>query len=151
LKQHLGQPLQDKRPRRPFSVTLLAVGVLTIAGIHLIRLLQAIQNWGFLAELPGVSPLYLALTGLFWAAAGFPLGLALLLGLPAAPAAARLMAAVYTIYYWSNRLFAAYRAGSFQTPGFAWGFAAILTVLSLVLVFWILSRPKAQAFFRRHR
>jgi hypothetical protein len=151
LKQHLGQPYQEKRSRRPFSVTLLAVGVLTITGIHLIRLLQAIQNWEFLAELPGVSPLYLALTGFFWAAVGFPLGLALLLGSPAAPAAARLMAAVYTIYYWSNRLFAAYRAGGFQASGFAWGFAAILTVLSLVWVLWILSRPLVQAYFRRHR
>jgi hypothetical protein len=130
---------------------MLAVGVLTIAGIHLIRLLQAIQNWGFLAELPGVSPLYLALTGFFWATAGFPLGLALLLGLPGAPAATRLMAAVYTIYYWSNHLFAALLSGSFQASGFAWGFAALLTVLSLGLVLWILSRPRVKAYFRRNR
>ncbi len=150
MKQHQGQSLQEVRPRRPFSVTMLAVGVLTIAGIHLIRLLQAIQNWGFLAELPGVSPLYLALTGFFWAAAGIPLGLALLLGLPAAPAVARLMAAVYTIYYWSNRLFAAYTAGSFQASGFAWGFAALLTVLFLGWVLWILSRPRIKAYFRRN-
>jgi hypothetical protein len=151
LKHHPGQSSREKCPRRPISVTMLAVGVLTIAGIHLIRLLQAIQNWAFLAELPGVSPLYLALTGFFWAAAGFPLGLALLLGIPAAPAAARLMAAVYTIYYWSNRLFAAYTAGRFPSPGFAWGFALLLTVLFLGLVLWILSRPGVKAYFRRDR
>ena len=151
MKQNLELPSQTERPRRPFSVTLLALGVLTIAGIHLIRLLQAIQNWDFLAELPGVSPLYLALTGLFWAAAGLALGLALLSGAPAAPAAARLMAAVYTVYYWSNRFFAAYTAGSIQAAGFAWGFAALLTVFFLGLVMWILSRPRAKAYFRRNR
>lgn len=129
---------------------MLAVGVLTIAGIHLVRLLQAIQNWGFLAELPGVSPFYLALTGFFWAATCFPLGLALLFGLPAAPAATRLMAAVYTIYYWSNRLFAAFTAGGLQASGFAWGFALILTILVLGLVLLILSRPMVKAYFRRH-
>jgi hypothetical protein len=151
LKQQLEKPSLKKRPRRPFSVTMLAVGVLTIAGVHLIRLFQAINNWGFLAELPGVSPLYLALTGFFWAAAGFPLGLALLLGLAAAPAAARLLAAVYTIYYWSNRLIAAFTAGSIQASGTAWGFAIILTVLFLGSVLWILSRPNVKAYFRRDR
>ena len=149
MKHNLASPSQKKRPHRPFSVTLLAVGVLTTAGIHLIRLLQAIQNWDFLAELPGVSPLYLALTGFFWAAAGFPLGLALLYGAPGAPAVARLMAAVYTIYYWSGRFLAAYAAGSIQAAGFAWGFAALLTVIFLGLFYWILSRPKAKAYFRR--
>lgn len=149
MKHNLAPPSKKKRPRRPFSVTLLAVGVLTTAGIHLIRLLQAIQNWDFLADLPGVSPLYLALTGLFWAAAGFPLGLALLYGLPVAPTATRLMAAVYTIYYWSGRFLAAYTAGSIHKAGVAWGFAALLTVIFLGLFYWILSRPKAKVYFRR--
>jgi hypothetical protein len=44
------------KPKRPFSVTLLFLGVLSIAGLHLLRLLQAVQQWQYLDSLPGVSP-----------------------------------------------------------------------------------------------
>ena len=30
---------------RPFRVTLLAVGVLTIAGLNLLRLIEAVRQW----------------------------------------------------------------------------------------------------------
>lgn len=140
----------QKRPRRPFSVTLLAIGVLTIAGIHLIRLFQTIQNWDFLAELPGVPPLYLALTGLAWAVVGFPLGILLWRGEPPALPTVRFMTAVYILYDWFNRLFTAYRSGNLAI-GYAWGFSALITVILLVWVYWTISRPRVKAYFRRDR
>jgi hypothetical protein len=127
---------------------LLAIGVLTIAGIHLIRLFQTIQNWDFLAELPGVPPVYLALTGLAWVVAGFPLCVLLWRGDPIALPAVRFITAAYIIYDWFNRLFAAYRSDSLAT-GFAWGFSALITVILLVWVYWIVSRPRVKAYFRR--
>jgi hypothetical protein len=147
LAQNPERPPKERRCR-PFSVTLLAIGVLTIAGIHLIRLLQTIQNWDFLAGLPGVPPLYMALTGLVWAAVGFPLGISLWRGASHALPAVRLMTAAYIIYDWFNRSFAAYRSGSLAAS-FAWGFSALLTVILLVCVLWITSRPRVKAYFRR--
>ena len=57
-------PEERRRKKRPFLVTLLAVLVLFISCINLIRLIEAIRTWDFLVSLPGVSPLYIALTGL---------------------------------------------------------------------------------------
>ena len=56
---------EQQLKKRPFLVTLLAVLVLIISCINLIRLIEAIRMWDFLASLPGVPPLYIALTGLF--------------------------------------------------------------------------------------
>ena len=63
---------QQRKKKRPFLVTLLALVVLIIASTNLIRLIGSIRMWDFLASLPGVSPLYIALTGLFWVLVGFP-------------------------------------------------------------------------------
>jgi fucose 4-O-acetylase-like acetyltransferase len=64
---------RNQKSKRPFSVTLFALAVLSIAVIHLVRFIQAIQQWEFLASWPGVSPLYLAVTGIVWLGAGLPL------------------------------------------------------------------------------
>jgi hypothetical protein len=65
-------------PIRPLSVTLLAFGVLSITVLGFLRGYLAIRDWRFLASWPGVSPLYLAATGIlvgllgaivFWALA----------------------------------------------------------------------------------
>jgi len=127
---------------------LLAMGVITIAGIHLIRLIQTIRNWDFLAELPGVPLVFLAISGLLWAAIGFPLGVALWQGDPRALGSVRTITVTYIIYDWSSRILAAFRSGNLAA-GYSWGFSALLTVILLVWVFWILSRPEVKSFFRR--
>lgn len=53
-------------PPRPRRVTLLCLGVLIIVSLNLTRLILTIKNWDFLAGWSGVSPLYIALTGLVW-------------------------------------------------------------------------------------
>src|SRR4030042_6295620 len=61
------------RIRCPGSVTILMVGVLIITALNLTRLVLAIKEWDFLVSWPGVSPLYILLTGLIWTLAGIPL------------------------------------------------------------------------------
>ena len=62
------------KPHRPASVTLVALGVLTIASLRLIRLVLAVLDWDFIGTLPGISPVYLVLSGLLWAVVVFQPG-----------------------------------------------------------------------------
>ena len=56
--------------KRPWSVTLLTLGVLLITALNLTRFALSLREWTFLASQPGISPLYLAASGLIWAVAG---------------------------------------------------------------------------------
>lgn len=132
-----------RRPRRPFAVTLLAVLVLTIAALFLLRLVQAIAWWDFLAGLPEISPLYLVLTGLLWSLAGLPLAWGLWRGYAGAPRAARLLALAFTGYFWLERIWLANPDGTMAN----WPFSAAASAILLALVFWILARPGVKAFF----
>ncbi|RPI30638.1 MAG: hypothetical protein EHM70_13400 [Chloroflexota bacterium] len=134
---------------RPRSVTLLALGVLTIASVNILRLVQAVKLWDFLAGLPGVMPLYIALTGLAWMCAGLPLALALWRGKRGAPRAAMLFALGYTLYHWLDRVFVASRPLT-PTSTYTWPFQTVVTIVLLILVYWMLTNRKARAFFRRN-
>lgn len=128
---------------RPFLVTLVAILVLTITGIHLVRLIQTLSWWDFLSNLPRVSPVYLALSGLLWTLAGFPIFIGLWLGWPGLPKATRLLALAYALYVWLDRLFMANRENIMVN----WPFAAGMTTLLLLIVFWTFSRPPVKAYF----
>jgi hypothetical protein len=133
--------------KRPFSVTLLTIGVLSIAGLHLLRLIQAIQQWQFLESLPGVSPAYLAVTGFVWAVAGLTTAFSLWFGTRWARRVTLAAAAAYAIYNWADRIIAA-NVSLNVYEGFAWPFRIMATFALLGLVFWILSRQPARTFFR---
>ncbi len=139
--------------KRPWSVTLLALGVLIITVINLIRLGLSIRYWSFLSSRSGISPFYLALTGLIWSVAG----LCLLWGLwKAKKWAPRLMQAVgltYALYYWLDHIFlmdhpvsGAVGAIRAMLP-INWQFSAGVTVVSLVFMVWVLGRTKVKAYF----
>ena len=134
---------------RPFRVTLLALGVLIIASLNLLRLIQAVVQWDFLVSLPGFSPLYLAVSGFIWAATGFPLVWGLWLGRPWAPRATQLFSVGYVLYFWLDRVFLTddplIPAGSSNLF-----FLIGLSVVVLVLIFGIFSTPRSRAFFRRN-
>jgi hypothetical protein len=133
--------------KRPFSVTLLFLGVLSIAGLHLLRFLMAVQQWQFLDSLPGVSPLYLAVTGLLWFTVGLAAAFSLWLGTPWAPWLTLAAALGYALYTWLDRIFAAnVSLGIYD--GFAWPFRLAATFGLLALVYWIVSRTPARTFFR---
>ncbi len=131
------------RTRRPFSVTLLAIMVLIITGIYLIRFVQTLQLWDFLSGLPDVSPVYLAITGLFWTLAGLLLVWGLWRGRPGTPRATRIAVLAFTLYYWLNRLLLANASEDFVN----WPFTAAGIIILITICFWILSRPKVRTFF----
>jgi len=126
------------------SVTLLAFGVLIIAGINWVRLWQAIDQWQFIGELYPALPYYQALSGLFWSLAGFPLAWGLWHGSDRAAHWIRWVALAYTIYIWLDRLIL--RRGVELTNLF---FTLSANALILITVIWIMSRPNVRAFFQQ--
>lgn len=130
---------------RPAGVTLLSFVVLIIAAVGGIRLAQSIVHWSSLAGLPRVSPLYLALTGLFWALTGIPLTIALWKGLPNSGWAARIFFLLYSLYYWFDRLVVANVPGRPDT-GYDLPFLIVFNLLILILIFGILSLSKVKAY-----
>jgi len=139
--------------KRPRSVTLLALGVLIITVINLARLVLSIRYWGFLSSFPGVSPFYLAITGLIWSVAGS----FLLWGLWRAKTwAPRLMQAVgltYALYYWLDLIFLKDHPVSGATGAIRvllpvnWQFSVGVTVVCLAYMVWTLGRSKVKAYF----
>jgi hypothetical protein len=132
------------RRNRPFGVTILVLGVITLATFFWTRFFQAIRLEAFIASLsPSVSPSYLALTGLVFGLAATPVAVGLWFGKPWAPRAARRLAVALAVYYWLDFLFFVV---SDAARG-SWPFAAGATILSLAIVFWVLSLPGAKRFF----
>jgi len=132
------------RPSRPIRVTLLAVGVLTITSLHLLRLVEAVRQWQFLNGLTGVSPLYLALTGLIWASAGLPLFWGLWRGHTRAARFAPGYLLVFALYYWLDRIFVANHVVSLAN----WPVTAALTVFGLAYTFWALRARASREYFK---
>lgn len=128
---------------RPGRVTLLALGVLSIGGLNLLRCFQAVRQWTFLEALLPVSPLYLALSGLFWAVVWLALAWGLWGGRRWAQRFSLLAALFYTLYFWVDRLLL-----SAEGAGSNWPFVAGLNVALLVLLGWILFSPRSIDFFQ---
>ena len=128
---------------RPFPVTVLTVLVLIMTSINLIRFTQALVQWRFLSTLPRVSPAYLAGSGLFWSLIGLPLAWGLWRGHSIAPKAARIVSLAYILYYWLDLAFLMNAGENFVN----WPFAAGMTTVLLVSIFWVLSRPRSKAYF----
>ncbi len=132
-------------PKRPFLVTLLAITVLTLTIGNAVRLTGALASWDTLAEFaspPG--PLYIALSGLFWALLGAVLCPALWFGWAWGRPAASLAGVVYILYDWADRL-------AFQSavPNPNWPFAAVASLLWLALLFSALHLPPGRNFFTK--
>jgi hypothetical protein len=134
------------KPPRLVGVTLITLGVLTIACLNLLRLVLSLKEWQFLSSVESVSPLYQALTGLLWAASGFVLFWGLWRRKPWAPRAARWGALLYALYYWLDRLVLSGWLKSGQPPANL-VFALSLTLILLAFVFWTLSRPKIKVIY----
>ena len=129
--------------RRPFLVTLLALVVLSITTIHLVRLIQTILLWDFLSNLPGVSPGYLALTGLVGTILGLPVCWELWRGHPLAPSLTCGGAVLYGLYWWLEKLLTAQSAESLVN----WPFSVVISIGLLTLTFLTFLLPGVRAFF----
>jgi len=149
------QPVQSALPSasRPGSVTILALGVLIITVINLARLVLSITYWEFLVSWPGVSPLYMVLTGLIWTLAGSLLLWGLWRANNWTPRLMQAVALTYALYYWLDHVFLADHPVSGMEGArrallpVNWQFAAGATVLCLAFTAWTLSRRKVKAYF----
>jgi hypothetical protein len=133
----------NPKTSRPFSVTLLTLGVLIVAVMNLTRLARGAALWDFLAEILPLSPMYFVLTGLVWSLTGVALMWGLWRGASWTPRLTLLAALAYSVYYWIDRLFLASSARMIN-----WPFAAGVNLLLLVWLLWIFRRPATKAFFR---
>jgi hypothetical protein len=131
--------------KRPLSVTALLVLVLTFTGMQILRVWSALASWQYLNSLPlSVSPAYIVVSGLFWGLAGITLAWALWRRKAWAPWGARIVALVFALAYWADRLF-------LQAKGPQSGnepFDLLLTALLLAVVFAALPLPRTRAYWR---
>ena len=141
------------RPRRPFCVTLLALGVITIGALNLARFALALRYWDYLDKLTTVSPWYLALSGLGWGLAALLLTWGLLRRKAWAPNLMQAMALSYATYFWLDQVFlqdhplpGAEGGAKLLLPG-NWTFEAGLTILLLAFVVWTLKRRTTRIYF----
>ncbi len=132
------------RRSRPGRVTILAVGVLTIASLYLLRLVETLRQWQFLSGLDGISPLYLALTGFIWAAVGLPVFWGLWRGFAWAARFGLGYLLVFALYYWLDHIFVANRSVSLVN----WPVTAALTVVGLAFSFWALRTRAGRNYFK---
>ena len=123
------------RKPRTRGVTILALGVLITAVLFWMRFYQAVRRGIFIDSLnPGVSPAYLALTGLVFGVAALPVCWGLWTGRAWAAAAARRYAVALAVYYVLDSLLVARSASAREN----WPFAAVLIAAALSWVFWTL-------------
>jgi hypothetical protein len=137
-----GDKISRGKISRPFSVTLLAVGVLMLTVINLARLIRAAELRVFLAELLPISPLYFILTGLLWTLVGVVLLWGLWRRRPWTPRLTLLTFLAYSFYFWFDRLFLAASARMVN-----WPFALAINLLLLAWLLWLFSRPRNREFF----
>jgi hypothetical protein len=121
-------------------VTLLGLGVLTLAAVFLIRLTTGLRPPSFPNTIPGW---YLPLTGAVWGVGGMVLSYGMLTGKPWAPFLARLSAIAFTAWYWADRLLLAksdYAALSRPAD-------AAVNLIVLVILLWGLHRDGTRDYF----
>lgn len=134
--------LKANQSKRPRSVTFFALGVLILSVVNLVRAVRAIQLWSFLSELLPLSPLYLALTGLFWFGVGLGLAWMIWRGLPRTASLVRMAAAAYLLYFWADRLWVS-NAG---LPA-NWPFNLAASLLGLAFVYLFFKLRPVEAYF----
>ena len=129
--------------RRPVSVTILFLLVLTIGGLNLIRFIQSLTQRSLLFELLPFSPLYLTATGLFWC---ILCGI-VLWGIYRRKSWVSIVilssAILYIFYFWVDRIW--------LTPqGSRTGndlFAVFMTIVMLGYTIWVLSTSRVKSYF----
>jgi hypothetical protein len=122
---------------------LFALLVLTFAVLNLLRLIQSIQKWDLLAGYLPISPAYLLLSGLLWVVVGVPLAWGLWRGWRLAYYLSPVVLLGYSLYVWADRLL----LSGYPERLDNWLFVAILNLAILAWSLWVLTRPRAMAYF----
>jgi hypothetical protein len=126
--------------KRPLTVTLLALWVLTITLLNWVRFGYTLSEWNFIASILPISPYYVAGSGLVWGIIGSGVFGALWKGWRGARRLTLAAASAYFLYYLADHLWIA--RSTPLTP-----FALVASSLLLILTDWVVCRRKARAFF----
>lgn len=129
--------------KRPTGVTLLGWGVLIIASLNLVRFIQAVLQWDFLAGLHGAAPLYIALSGLVWGFLAYILAWGIFKRAGWVPVWARLGVLAYGVYFWLDRWLVQQSSDRWTN----WPFILGMMVLLGGWILWTLSRPWNRTYF----
>ncbi|HVN54031.1 MAG TPA: hypothetical protein VMT46_06845 [Anaerolineaceae bacterium] len=136
-----------RRRRRPFGITLLALGFLGVGILGWLRFGQALAQWNLLVELdawPG--PLYLAVGGAVWGSLGILVALALAAGSRSGPLLAQGAVLFFLLTYWVDRLISVWIGNPFAN----WPILLVLSLAAAGLTFWLVTRPANRDFFLGH-
>jgi len=145
-QKHFTNPHSSiSQPKRPFSVTVLILLVLSYSALGWLGFFEILPHWEFLLELPLAVPLlYLALRSAFWGLVGLPLIWGLWVGRTWACYAMQIAAALYASHYWLDRFLLADRSAIANR----WPFAVSLTLLCLAYTYIALRLPRSRRFFK---
>jgi hypothetical protein len=130
-------------PHRPLRVTLLALGVLSLAIFHWIALVQCLIEWGLLTRILPFTPAVIVMMNLLWGAVGLVLAWGLWSGRSWAARLTRWGSLVYLLYLWVVRMLLYSSEGRGENTLFI----AIFSVLSVLVVLWVLSSRKVKFYF----
>lgn len=131
------------RPSRPVAVTIIALAVLYVSATGLLRSVQSVLNWNFLAGIIQISPLYLAISGMVWGLAGLWLAWGLWRGMAWSRWFSMVYFLAYLFYFWLDRILI---PGS-DLRNNNWMFNIGLQLLCLVLLIWTMNRKKSREYF----
>jgi hypothetical protein len=129
--------------KRPFGVTLLLWLVLSLSAWGVVRLLAALRWWNVLNEFgASLSPLYLSITGVFWAVVGIVLLWGLFSGKPWTRLAIPISVFLWLMGYWIERMF-------FEWPRANLPFALTASILLFLLTLVSVFNRKTKKFLMR--
>ena len=130
--------------RLPFRITLLLVLVLSITTLSALRLVTSIAWGSTLASYVSTSlVVYIGLSGAFWTLAGLFILWSFWRGARYCQWAFLAGAAVYTAWFWADRLFV--QVG----PRANWPFELAASVVLLSFVAFVVLNPRTQIYFGR--
>jgi hypothetical protein len=134
------QQSKISNPKRPLTVTLLALWVLTITLLNWVRFGYTLSDWNFYTSILPISPFYVAGSGLIWGIAGLGVFGALWKGWRGARRLTMVAASAYFLYYLADRLWVAKNAAI--TP-----FSLIASSMLFIVTYWVVNRRKARVYF----
>jgi hypothetical protein len=131
--------------KRPFTFTILAIGLLILAVEGLLRTWQAIELWELLTHtLLSRDPLYLVISGIIQALIGLILALGVWFGWRWSWWGTLYITVLGTIYVWIDRLFIAELSNPQRYP-----FYIMLSIIVVAYVAWVLFHPTGKKYFHQ--
>ncbi|MEK6221573.1 MAG: hypothetical protein N2D54_04945 [Chloroflexota bacterium] len=136
--------MQNQEIKRPWSVTWLALSVLSWVGIGLTKISTTLTQWDFLNNLPlTVSPTTFLITGGVEAVIGIMVFAGLWNGKPWSKNATKYFAWILLIKYWIGQFVFVSNPLSKEN----WLYSLFLSGMIIFTIYLILSRLKARKFF----